>query len=129
MKYTFGVDPLQQYLIELPGGRLQALSIAWDTRPKAKGGQRWFHLYPSERIDFRDELHWTGINQNWNSMCAECHSTDVRKGYAPASRTYQTTWSEIDVSCEACHGPASRHVAWAKREPGWEAIDAHGKGR
>ena len=44
--YTFGVDPLQQYLIELPGGRLQALGIAWDTRPKAQGGQRWFHLYP-----------------------------------------------------------------------------------
>lgn len=128
VKYTFGVDPLQQYLIELPGGRLQALSIAWDARPKAKGGQRWFHLYPQERIDSRDELHWTGINQNWNSMCAECHSTNVRKGYDPEHRTYRTTWSEVDVSCEACHGPASRHVAWARHEPGWEALDRHGKG-
>ncbi len=128
VKYTFGVDPLQQYLIELPGGRLQALSIAWDARPKAKGGQRWFHLYPQERIDSRDELHWTGINQNWNSMCAECHSTNVRKGYDPAHRTYQTTWSEVDVSCEACHGPASLHVAWARHEPGWEALDRRGKG-
>jgi Flp pilus assembly protein TadD len=128
VKYTFGVDPLQQYLIELPGGRLQALSIAWDARPKAKGGQRWFHLYPDEAIDFRDELHWTGINQNWNSMCAECHSTDVHKGYDPARRVYETTWSEIDVSCEACHGPASRHVAWARHEPGWEALDGQGKG-
>jgi len=41
IKYTFGVRPLQQYLIELPGGRLQALGIAWDSRPKAQGGQRW----------------------------------------------------------------------------------------
>src|SRR5262245_39756550 len=48
--YTFGVDPLQQYLLELPGGRLQALSIAWDTRPKAAGGQRWYHLYPKQKI-------------------------------------------------------------------------------
>jgi tetratricopeptide (TPR) repeat protein len=128
VKYTFGVDPLQQYLIELPGGRLQALSIAWDARPKANGGQRWFHLYPQETIDFRDELHWTGINQNWNSMCAECHSTNVHKGYDPAHRTYQTTWSEVDVSCEACHGPGSSHVAWANHEPGWEALDRHGKG-
>jgi predicted CXXCH cytochrome family protein len=128
VRYTFGVDPLQQYLVELPGGRLQVLSIAWDTRPKKEGGQRWFHLYPNETIDFRDELHWTGINQNWNSMCAECHSTDVRKDYDPATRTYKTTWSEIDVSCEACHGPGSHHVAWAKREPGWEAIGAHSMG-
>jgi hypothetical protein len=44
VKYTFGVDPLQQYLVEFPNGRLQALSLAWDSRPKDKGGQRWFHL-------------------------------------------------------------------------------------
>ncbi|MBM4214505.1 MAG: hypothetical protein FJ179_12475, partial [Gammaproteobacteria bacterium] len=66
IKYTFGVDPLQQYLIELPDGRLQALSISWDTRPREQGGQRWFHLYPKERIDHRDELHWTQPAQNWN---------------------------------------------------------------
>jgi predicted CXXCH cytochrome family protein len=122
VKYTFGIDPLQQYLVEMPGGRLQALPIAWDTRPKAAGGQRWFHLYPNEKIDHRDELHWTGRNQNWNSMCAECHSTNVRKGYDAEKRTYSTTWSEIDVSCEACHGPGSRHVAWAKHEPGSEGL-------
>src|SRR5205807_848348 len=78
VKYTFGVDPLQQYLIEFPDGRLQALSIAWDTRPKEQGGQRWFHLYPDEEIKHNDILHWTKLNQNWNFMCAECHSTGVR---------------------------------------------------
>lgn len=77
VKYTFGVSPLQQYLIELPGGRIQALSIAWDTRPKTAGGQRWFHLYPRDAIDHQDELHWTGRQQNWNFMCADCHSTNV----------------------------------------------------
>jgi hypothetical protein len=75
IKYTFGVDPLQQYLIEFPDGRLQALSIAWDSRPKEQGGQRWFHLYPDENIQHDDVLHWTKLNQNWNFMCAECHST------------------------------------------------------
>ena len=34
--YTFGVYPLQQYLIAFPGGRLQALRIAWDSRPKSR---------------------------------------------------------------------------------------------
>jgi len=114
VKYTFGVSPLQQYLIEFPDGRLQALSIAWDTRPKNEGGQRWFHLYPNERITHKDELHWTRPAQNWNFMCADCHSTDVRKNYDPATDKFQTRWAEINVGCEACHGPGSRHVEWAK---------------
>ena len=112
--YTFGVEPLQQYLIEFPKGRLQALSIAWDTRPKQAGGQRWFHLYPHERITYTDPLHWTGMYQNWNYMCAECHSTDLQRGYDAQLDRYQTRWSEINVSCEACHGPGSQHLTWAR---------------
>jgi tetratricopeptide (TPR) repeat protein len=108
--YTFGVYPLQQYLVPFPRGRYQALPIAWDSRPRNEGGQRWFHLYPDETIGPRDVLHWTGLLQNWNFMCAECHSTDLRKGYVAAADSYATTWSEIDVSCEACHGPGSEHV-------------------
>jgi len=112
--YTFGVDPLQQYLVRLPGGRLQPLSTAWDSRPRAQGGQRWFHLYPDEPIAHDDVLHWSSRVQNWNQMCADCHSTGLRKGYDPAADAYDTTWQELDVACEACHGPGSNHVAWAR---------------
>jgi predicted CXXCH cytochrome family protein len=119
VKYTFGVDPLQQYLIEFPDGRLQALSIAWDSRPKEKGGQRWFHLYPNEQIKHDDVLHWTRLNQNWNFMCAECHSTGVRKNYDAAADRFATTWTEISVGCEACHGAGSRHIAWAQEQKRW----------
>lgn len=115
VKYTFGISPLQQYLLNLPGGRLQALSIAWDTRPAEQGGQRWFHLYPHEKIDHNDELHWTKPSQNWNYMCAECHSTNLQKNYDQSTHSYQTSWSEINVSCEACHGPGSQHVHWAQQ--------------
>jgi Flp pilus assembly protein TadD len=118
IKYTFGVEPLQQYLVEFPDGRLQALSIAWDTRPTERGGQRWFHLYPNEKVDFRDELHWTRYSQNWNFMCADCHSTDVRKNYDAATNTFRTTFKEIAVGCEACHGPGSAHLDWARTKPG-----------
>lgn len=114
VKYTFGVDPLQQYLVELPDGRVQALSIGWDTRPKEQGGQRWFHLYPDGAITHRDPLHWTKLHQNWNFMCAECHSTGVRKNYDAAADRFATSFAEISVGCEACHGAGSRHVAWAK---------------
>jgi Tfp pilus assembly protein PilF len=116
IKHTFGVRPLQQFLIEMPGGRFQALSIAWDARPKERGGQRWFHLYPQEDITHTDELHWTRPAHNWNFMCADCHSTDLRKNYDAASDSFKTRWAEISVGCEACHGPGSDHVSWAKSQ-------------
>jgi predicted CXXCH cytochrome family protein len=119
VKYTFGVEPLQQYLIEFPDGRLQALSIAWDSRPRQKGGQRWFHLYPNENVTHDDVLHWTKLNQNWNFMCAECHSTGVRKNYDAAHDRFATTWSEISVGCETCHGRGSLHLAWARDQRSW----------
>ena len=125
IKYTFGVDPLQQYLIEFPDGRIQALSIAWDSRPKDQGGQRWFHLYPDENIRHDDVLHWTKLNQNWNFMCAECHSTGVRKNYDAAADRFATTWSEISVGCETCHGTGSDHVAWARKQQSWWPFGKH----
>lgn len=120
--YTYGVEPLQQYLIELPGGRVQPLSIAWDSRPASEGGQRWFHLYAGQGVDHSDELHWTSRRQNWNFMCADCHSTNVKKGYDAQADRFQTTWSEIDVGCEACHGPGSRHVEWANASAVWRSL-------
>ena len=113
--YAFGVDPLQQYLIGFPDGRYQALSVAWDARPAEEGGQRWFYLHSDEKIPAGDEPHWTSPNYNWNFMCAECHSTNLQKNYDLEQDRYQTEWSELNVSCEACHGPGSNHVAWAEK--------------
>jgi predicted CXXCH cytochrome family protein len=124
IKFTFGVYPLQQYLIAMPGGRLQALGIAWDSRSLESGGQHWFSLYPNRKLLASDPLHWTGIDQTWNYMCADCHSTNVRKNYDLKTRTYATTYAEIDVACEACHGPGSNHVAWAKKQGDWTKFRA-----
>ncbi|MCX7069009.1 MAG: ammonia-forming cytochrome c nitrite reductase subunit c552 [Methylococcales bacterium] len=126
ISYTFGVTPLQQYLIEFDGGRYQALSIAWDSRPKADGGQKWFHLYPNEKVNHNDQLHWTKRYQNWNMECAECHSTHLQKGYDAATDSYKTTFSEINVACESCHGAASKHIDWAKQAKPPTSIDNKG---
>ena len=107
--HTFGWYPLQQYLIPFPGGRWQCLPIAWDDIQK-----RWYHLTPDGSPDPKDWLYWTNAGQNWNGMCAECHSTNLKKNYDLNTDTYQTTWSDIDVGCEACHGAGSRHVDWAE---------------
>ena len=107
VRYTFGVSPLQQYLVAFPGGRLQALPFAWDTEKR-----RWFLVNP-ESGAAGDALHWTGRYQNWNMMCAECHSTQLRKGYDADADTYDTRWEAINVGCQSCHGPGADHVAWA----------------
>ena len=116
IKYVFGFYPLQQYLVEFDGGRLQTLPLTWDDVKK-----EWYHMaalvYKDEIIEHTNWLHWTNQAQNWNSMCADCHSTNLIKGYDQQTDTYQTTWSEMDVSCEACHGPASNHVEWASKAP------------
>ncbi len=110
--WAFGTAPLQQLLLPAPGGRLQAFGVAWDARPAEAGGQRWYALFPDARPG--DPLHWTGYEQTANHQCLECHTTGYAKGYDAAADAYASRWSEEDVSCEACHGPASRHVAWAQ---------------
>lgn len=113
IKYTFGVTPLQQYMVEFPDGRMQVLRVSWDTLKK-----EWFYVTPSDvptdRILPGDPLHWTGLGQNWNTMCADCHSTDYHKNYDVAKDEYHSKFFEIDVSCEACHGPGSLHVELAE---------------
>ena len=111
--HTFGVRPLQQYLIPFEKGKFQCLPIAWDTIKK-----RWFHMaamvYDKKSLSPDNWLYWTNQAQNWNGMCAECHSTNLQKNFDPVSESFATTWSDIDVNCEACHGPGSRHIAWAR---------------
>ncbi len=109
VKYVFGYRPLQQYLTELKKGRIQVLPVTWDTENK-----RWYYVSPDKPYGTDDPLHWTGTAQNWNHMCADCHSTNFKKGYDVKTDTYHSTFSEMDVSCEACHGPGSIHVEIAK---------------
>jgi tetratricopeptide (TPR) repeat protein len=126
VKYTFGVRPLQQYMVEFPDGRVQVLRESWDVKNK-----KWFFVTPpdvvNERILPGDPLHWTGIGQNWNTTCADCHSTNVHKNYDPEKNTYATSWHEINVGCEECHGPGSVHVALAEKwSPFWDRNIGYG---
>lgn len=126
INYTFGLYPLQQYMVKFPKGKVQVLDIAWDSRSKEEGGQNWYHLHPHESIKSDDVLHWTGPNLNWNFMCADCHSTNLKKNYDPKTKTFNTTYDVINVSCESCHGPASKHLEWVKAgKKGENGFDFH----
>ncbi|MDR1270803.1 MAG: tetratricopeptide repeat protein [Planctomycetaceae bacterium] len=118
VRFTLGNRPLQQYLVETEGGRLQALPVAWDSVEK-----RWLHLYPKEQILKGDPLHWTTSLQNWNRMCADCHTTNLQKNFDPKTKEYRTTFTELHVGCQSCHGPCGKHVETAEKQgliAGWK---------
>ena len=104
--YTFGVSPLQQYLLALPDGRLQALGAAWDVDRR-----QWFHLYPD--AEHGTPLHWRGAQQNANAMCIECHATGFERGFDNQTDSFASRWQSLGVGCQSCHGPASNHLLWA----------------
>ena len=127
ISYTFGIYPLQQYMIAFEDGRVQVLDIAWDTREKSMGGQRWYALHPNETIDYKDILHWSGPNLNWNYMCADCHSTNLKKNYNAKNDTYNTQYSAINVSCIACHTMQDNHQLSPQRIEKREWVFEKGK--
>ena len=108
--YTFGITPLQQYIVKFPDGHYQCLRTAWDTIKN-----KWFDLYPDFKVVHSEWLHWSRGGLNWNNMCADCHSTNVRKNYDYKTHSYDTKYAIINVSCEACHGPGKNHVEQANR--------------
>lgn len=103
ISYTFGVYPLQQYVINFENGRKQVLDIAWDARSRADGGQAWFYLgsdynamkgesgelmamdhgeyFSSASGTDNPAFFWTEDFYNWNSRCASCHVTGFKKQF------------------------------------------------
>jgi predicted CXXCH cytochrome family protein len=113
--YTLGYRPLQQYLVAFPDGSIQTLPFSWDTRSKTEGGQRWFHIYASENITPDNPLFWTRPLQNWNHMCADCHTTNFKKNFSDSENRFNSQWSELANGCESCHGPGSAHIELMKQ--------------
>ncbi len=108
--YTFGITPLQQYIVSFADGKLQMLPIAWDTLQN-----KWFYLQQKLNPQPNEWVYWGNGGMNWNSMCADCHTTNLHKNYGTGKPGYNTTWSAIDVACEACHGPGRAHTEALKQ--------------
>ncbi|MDO6652985.1 multiheme c-type cytochrome [Colwellia sp. 1_MG-2023] len=114
IKYTFGHFPLQQYIVETEPGSLQILPFAWDSRAIKDGGQRWYHNYSHEEIRPEDRLHWRQPLQNWNGMCADCHSDGLTRNYDNETNHFKSEFDNINVGCLSCHGDMSAHEKSAK---------------
>jgi len=114
IKYVSGVWPLEQYVVATERGKLQSLGVVWDSRAREAGGGKWFHVYGKDGIAPSDSLFFTSSAQNWNHICADCHSTWVERRYDVATDSFDTRWAELSVGCEACHGPGAEHVRSAR---------------
>ncbi|KQV40565.1 MULTISPECIES: tetratricopeptide repeat protein [unclassified Rhizobium] len=108
VKYTFAYEPLQQYLIDLGGGKLQTLDIAWDTKKR-----EWFWLGAGSAAKPGSTFHWTGPFYRWNRTCIDCHSTDPQTNFRPQTNTYESSYVATSIGCQSCHGGGAKHVEWA----------------
>ena len=101
--YTLGAKRYQGYLSTLPEGRIYVLPVFWHIASK-----RWVDW--KEITPIPDGAH--DIRQIWNANCFNCHGTNIVQGYDLNAKKYQSTWTEMGIGCEACHGPgrAARRV-------------------
>ena len=104
---VIGVAPLYQFVIPASAGRYQVCALTFDPAKR-----EWFDVFGEEDRRPHEWGYWTSRGMNWNAMCAGCHMTRLRKGYDIATDSYSTTWTEVGVGCEGCHGPYQEHVAW-----------------
>ena len=99
--YTLGFKRYQGYLSTLPDGRLYVLPSFWHVDTK-----RWLDW--KEIAPVPDGAH--GLRQIWNVNCFNCHATNLSQGYNIATKKYESTWTEMGIGCEGCHGPSRDHV-------------------
>jgi hypothetical protein len=114
INYTLGARRFQGYLSKLPDGRIYVLPVFWHN--ESKRWVDWKEITPIPDDPSHD------LRQIWNITCVNCHATNLVKNYKPATNTYATTWTEMGIGCEACHGPGQPHVAlmdeWEKNPAG-----------
>ena len=103
VNYTLGARRFQGYLSKLPDGRIYVLPLFWHN--ETKRWVDWKEITPIPDDPDHD------LRQIWNVTCVNCHATNLVKNFNPATRSYATTWTEMGVGCEACHGPGAAHIA------------------
>jgi predicted CXXCH cytochrome family protein len=122
--YTLGAKRYQGYLSTLPDGRIYVLPAFWHV-----ASRRWVDW--KEITPIPDGAH--EIRQIWNVNCFNCHGTNIVQGYDISARRYRSTWTEMGIGCEACHGPGRQHVelmeAWEKDPSSKPAYDNSSKNR
>jgi len=98
VNYVIGQFWKQMYVTRLPRGELRVLPVMWIVETQSwKRAKNW-------------------IKRPYQYACSGCHNTGTQINYHAKTKTYHTTWSDMGVACEACHGPGSKHIRAPKKE-------------
>jgi predicted CXXCH cytochrome family protein len=106
---VIGINLRQNYLTKFPNGELHVLPVEWD----ASTG-KWLDFYGLETNYPGDGNYWSDSARLWQFKCGSCHATGLKTGYDPETNSFSTTWVDLGIGCEACHGPGSNHIKAAK---------------
>ncbi len=121
MRYFFGHEQIEQHVVQTERGRYQALPFGFDTKRRD-----WFDIFKDDPRRPGDWGHWTGRGMTANSECIFCHSTGYKRNYDLQTDSYRSSWAEMAVGCEACHGPGASHAGakGSDRAKGYGNLDA-----
>ena len=112
VEYTLGERRFQHYLTTLADGRILVLPPTWDIARK-----NW-----TLGLDIGNPEEGSGDPvQVWNKSCYSCHVSQGQKNFDLEKLRYQTTWQDLGINCESCHGPGGEHIG---RATGVKAMDA-----
>jgi len=107
--HALGGKNIYYFLTPLDKGRLQVLPLAWDINRK-----EWYNTQESAIRHFaevEDEaVSWKHYLYTFNTTCHSCHISQLENNFDLKTKTYHTTWKEPGINCEACHGPAQKHI-------------------
>ncbi len=107
--HVLGGKNVYYFLTPMQRGVLQVLPLAYDVQRR-----EWFDTAASAVRHFPDRtdeaIHWKDRPYAFNTSCYSCHVSQLVKNYDPKTDSYNTTWKEPGINCEACHGPAEEHV-------------------
>lgn len=86
---------------------------SWFCNTIARGNRGWVPI--TTALSITDCVDWPPARvlgeEPRFSNCQSCHGSQILLALDTAAHAYRTRFRSLDVNCEACHGPARKHLA------------------
>ncbi|MDH4248907.1 MAG: cytochrome c family protein, partial [Deltaproteobacteria bacterium] len=108
--YVLGSVWKQRYVTRGEGGGLYVLPVQWNVLNRS-----WVGYHDLEQENAQSGP-WDAPANAFQFRCMGCHTTNASVTGGVNGQPFETTWSDLGVACEACHGPGAAHVRAPVRE-------------
>ena len=103
--YVLGINRKQNYITIFPNGEMYVLPLEWDANNKT-----WVDLNGLKGSYPGKGNYWSDTESIWQLKCGGCHVTGLKVNYDKDRDSFDSTWVDLGIGCEACHGPGSNHI-------------------